>query len=111
MAAEYRHHCHNWLNRPVGPAQAGGVRAGSTGLPGTAAISSATSDHRVHELPAASPQEQAWLVFQAMDQSDEIVLLLESDGEPAGTYAVIVGANGAFRRASGFTEAQVIGRR
>jgi len=79
-------------------------------MPGTAAISSAISDQHRHSHPAASPQEQAWLVFQAMDRTDDIVLLLETDGDDASSDAVIVGINGAFRRASGFTDAQVIGR-
>jgi PAS domain S-box-containing protein len=59
---------------------------------------------------AVTPQEQAWLTFQAMDQSDDIVLLLDSDAGAATTDVVIIGANGAFRRASGFSEDQVRGR-
>jgi PAS domain S-box-containing protein len=64
--------------------------------------------------PATSPaiplREQAWLIFQAMDQSDDIVILLESDGGANTTDAVIVGVNGAFRRASGFSDDELIGR-
>ena len=60
--------------------------------------------------PAIPPQEQAWLTFQAMDQSDDIVLLVECDSTASPTDAVVVAANSAFRRASGFTDKQVLGR-
>jgi PAS domain S-box-containing protein len=60
--------------------------------------------------PAIPAQEQAWLTFQAMDRSDDIVLLVESDPTVTPTDAVIVAANGAFRRASGFADEQVRGR-
>jgi PAS domain S-box-containing protein len=55
------------------------------------------------------PREAAWLAWQAMDLSDDIVLLLESDGAGATFDAVIIAANGAFRRASGFTDDQIVG--
>jgi PAS domain S-box-containing protein len=52
----------------------------------------------------------SWLVYHAMDQSDDIVLLIETvDGVPS-EEPTIIGVNGAFRRASGFTEAQLLGR-
>lgn len=60
--------------------------------------------------PAIPPQEQAWLTFQAMDRSDDIVLLVECDSTASPTDAVVVAANSAFRRASGFTDKQVLGR-
>jgi PAS domain S-box-containing protein len=74
------------------------------------AIAKLTSDAQPG-IPAALPsREKAWLTYQALDQSDDIVLLLESDGgaEPAG--AVIIGANGAFLRASGYSDDQLLGR-
>jgi len=55
---------------------------------------------------ALSARDQAWLVYQAMEQSDDIVLLLEE----SGADAVVTGCNAAFRRASGFTEDQIRGR-
>ncbi len=55
-------------------------------------------------------RELSWVVYHAMDQSDDVVLLLEiADGTTDGE-AVLVWMNGAFRRASGFTEAQAIGQ-
>ena len=56
--------------------------------------------------PALSPREQAWLVYQAMDRSDDIVLLLEE----SGADAIVTGCNAAFRRASRYTEDQIRGR-
>jgi PAS domain S-box-containing protein len=79
-------------------------------LRGDPAIALPATDPRPTAPPAIPAQEQAWLTFQAMDQSDYIVLLLESDPTAAPTDAVIIGANGAFRRASGFADEQVLGR-
>ena len=56
---------------------------------------------------ALPPREAAWLAYQAVDQSDDIVLLLESSG---ATGAVLIAANGAFRRASGHSDAQLAHR-
>ncbi|MDR3536101.1 MAG: PAS domain S-box protein [Acetobacteraceae bacterium] len=55
-------------------------------------------------------QELSWLVYHAMDQSDDIVLLLEAVEGAADGEAVLIGMNGAFRRASGFADAQAIGQ-
>jgi PAS domain S-box-containing protein len=86
------------------PAQA------DAGLVGDPTIALPAPDRRPTAAPAISAPEQAWLTFQAMDQSDDIVLLLESDPSAPPTDAVIIGANGAFRRASGFADDQVLGR-
>jgi PAS domain S-box-containing protein len=53
-------------------------------------------------------QAQAVLVYQALDGSDDIVLLIESSD---GSDPVIVGANGAFSRATGYVESQLVGRK
>jgi PAS domain S-box-containing protein len=45
-----------------------------------------------------------------MADSDDIVLILEYDGNAAANDAVIVASNAAFRRASGFSDDQLLGR-
>jgi PAS domain S-box-containing protein len=56
---------------------------------------------------AYSMQENALLAYEAMDGSDDIVLLIESS---IGTDGVVVGANGAFCRATGYAEEQLVSR-
>ena len=58
----------------------------------------------------ASVEEKALLTYQAMSQSDDIVLLLERETGPAAKNAVVIGANETFRRTSGFVNDQVLGR-
>ena len=62
-------------------------------------------------LAAMPPRDAAWLAYQALDESDDIVLLLEGDGATDAVDVVVIAANGAFRRASGYSGDQVIGRR
>jgi PAS domain S-box-containing protein len=59
---------------------------------------------------AVPPRETAWLAYQALDQSDDIILLLESDGAVGTDDAVVITVNGAFRRASGYSDDRIIGR-
>lgn len=54
--------------------------------------------------------EKAWLTYQALNLSDDVILLLEVPAGKASAEPVIVGANGAFRRASGFSNDQLLGR-
>ena len=57
----------------------------------------------------ASLEEKALLTYWAMSNSDDLVLLLERDGVQSDD-AVAIAANGAFRRASGYTNDQLVGR-
>lgn len=50
------------------------------------------------------------LTYEAMSNSDDIVLVLERGTGVRANDAVVIGANDAFRRASGFTNDQVVGR-
>jgi PAS domain S-box-containing protein len=61
------------------------------------------------ESVAISTQEMSWLVYHAMDQSDDIVLMIETLDAAPEREPVIVGVNGAFRRASGFADMQLLG--
>jgi PAS domain S-box-containing protein len=54
--------------------------------------------------------EKAFLTYQAMSNSDDLVLLLEYDRAAETNEAVVIGANDAFRRASGFAGDQLLGR-
>jgi PAS domain S-box-containing protein len=74
------------------------------------AITIASSDPPSAIYPAASVGEKAVLTYKAMSNSDEIVLLLERDGSQEANDAVVIGANGAFRRASGYSSDQLVGR-
>ncbi len=76
---------------------------------GNIAISITTSDPLPAVPLASTPQEQASLVYFAMDQSDDCLLLLDSDDDATTSDAVLVGVNGAFRRASGYADDQLIG--
>jgi PAS domain S-box-containing protein len=60
--------------------------------------------------PSASLEEMALLTYQAMSSSDDLVLLLERDGGRDRNDTVVIGCNDAFRRASGFSNEQLIGR-
>src|SRR5271165_6853176 len=73
-------------------------------------IDTRTDGPRMAGLSTLSPREAAWLAWQALDSSDDIVLLLESAGAPATADTVVIAANGAFRRASGYAPEQIIGR-
>ena len=71
--------------------------------------------HATHRIAAATRppialEEKAFLTYQAMSNSDDIVLLLECDGSPETNDAVIIAANDAFRRASGYSTEQLLGR-
>jgi PAS domain S-box-containing protein len=81
-------------------------------LSGTRNIAIAMSASNTHNSPSVAlpPREEAWLTYQALDQSDDIVLLLESEAGAEASGAVIIGANGAFRRASGYAAEQLLGR-
>jgi PAS domain-containing protein len=74
---------------------------------------------RVENLPSDPPPaarvpialaEKAFLTYQAMSNSDDLVLLLEHDGDAETAEAVVIGVNDAFRRASGFPGDQLLGR-
>jgi PAS domain S-box-containing protein len=54
--------------------------------------------------------DRAFLTYQAMSNSDDLVLLLEYDRAAETNEAVVIGANDAFRRASGFAGDQLLGR-
>ena len=70
--------------------------------------------HRRRSRPAGySPPRfsgrEGVLTYWAMSNSDDLVLLLERDAAHADD-AVAIAANGAFRRASGYTNDQLVGR-
>jgi PAS domain S-box-containing protein len=56
----------------------------------------------------ASLEQEALLTYLAMSNSDDLVLLLECDAA-AEEDAVVIAANAAFRRASGYANEQVLG--
>ena len=62
----------------------------------------------VVNAPKIDVEHKAVLTYQAMANSDDIVLILEHDGAAAND-AVIVGSNAAFRRASGYSDDQLLG--
>jgi PAS domain S-box-containing protein len=53
--------------------------------------------------------EKAFLTYQAMSNSDDLVLLLEHGDSAATDDAFVIGLNDAFRRASGFPGDQLLG--
>ena len=58
----------------------------------------------------AIPQrEMAWLAYQALDQSDDIILVLEAGTAESGDDTIVIAINGAFRRASGYSDDQIVG--
>jgi PAS domain S-box-containing protein len=57
----------------------------------------------------ASLEEKALLTYWAMSNSDDLLLLLEREAATADD-AVAIAANGAFRRASGYSNDQLVGR-
>jgi PAS domain S-box-containing protein len=75
--------------------------------PNVIAIQPANRSSSRH-LPAP-PGQKALLTYQAMSNSDDIVLLLEHDGSDATGDSVVIGVNGAFRRASGLSNDQLLG--
>ena len=55
--------------------------------------------------------EKALLTYQAMTLSDDVIILMERvDGAPTAD-ALIIGANDAFRRASGYSNDRILGRK
>jgi PAS domain S-box-containing protein len=55
--------------------------------------------------------EKALLTYQAMTLSDDVIILMERmDGAPTAD-TLIIGANDAFRRASGYSNDQILGRK
>jgi PAS domain S-box-containing protein len=56
----------------------------------------------------ASLEQEALLTYLAMSNSDDLVLLLERDAA-AEEDAVVIAANAAFRRASGYANEQILG--
>jgi PAS domain S-box-containing protein len=54
-------------------------------------------------------EEQALLTYQAMASSDDIVLVVERDNSIKTSDARIAATNAAFRRASGYSEDQIVG--
>jgi PAS domain S-box-containing protein len=54
-------------------------------------------------------EEKALLTYQAMAGSDDIVLVLERDDSLEANDAIIVATNAAFRRASGYSDDQLVG--
>jgi len=56
-----------------------------------------------------SPASLQQLLYQALDESDNIVLVLEQSGD-ASVGLVVVMTNDAFCRKSGFTPAELVGR-
>lgn len=75
------------------------------------AMTMQASSPRPATTPAMPPGELAWLAYQAIDQSDDIILLLECDSSRESVDPVVIGVNGAFRRASGFSDDQLLGRK
>jgi PAS domain-containing protein len=67
---------------------------------------SAAIDSQSAELSKAT--DAAQIAWQALDASDDIVLLIEVAGDPAAS--VVIACNGAFRRSSGFPDTAVVGR-
>src|SRR5277367_173047 len=49
------------------------------------------------------------LLYQALDSSDDVMLVLEQTGDDANS-PVVTATNDAFRRISGFTEAEMTGK-
>jgi PAS domain S-box-containing protein len=95
---------HDLQSDRLGPASPATVSL----LPECNAIASSDPPSDSH-LPA-SLGEKALLTYQAMSNSDNIVLLLERGDGAAASGAVIIGANQAFRRASGYSSEQLVGR-
>ena len=54
--------------------------------------------------------ETASLAYQAMSNSDDIVLVLERDEHAVAADVVIIAANEAFHRASGYSDDNLLGR-
>ena len=69
------------------------------------------SDSSLSTRLPISQEEKAFLTYHAMSNSDDIVLLLECDGSVEMSDATIIGANDAFRRASGYSRDHLIGHR
>jgi PAS domain S-box-containing protein len=53
--------------------------------------------------------DKAFLTYQAMSNSDDLVVLLEHDDNAETAEVVVIGVNDAFRRASGFPGDQLLG--
>ncbi|MGA3001689.1 MAG: PAS domain-containing protein [Acetobacteraceae bacterium] len=61
-------------------------------------------------LAAMTNEQRAWLTWQAMDHSDDIVLLLERASSEHRQAVTVIGGNDAFHRATGYDEVQIAGQ-
>ena len=68
------------------------------------------SDMRRTASPAINVEHLARLAWQAMDHSDDIVLLLEKASAADNAAMIVIGANDAFHRASGYHADQILGQ-
>src|ERR1700739_1616737 len=57
----------------------------------------------------ASLEEKALLAYQAMSNSDDIVLIVERGTGVQADDAIVIGVNDAFCRASGYSNDQILG--
>ena len=55
------------------------------------------------------PASLQQLLYQALDSSDNVMLVLEQSGDDAGS-PVVTATNDAFFRVSGFTQGEMAGR-
>jgi PAS domain S-box-containing protein len=67
------------------------------------------SNHSPLASPRLAIEEKALLTYRAMANSDDIVLVLERDDRLKTNDALIVATNAAFRRASGYSDDQILG--
>lgn len=77
---------------------------------GSNAIAMLSADHAPPTHLPASLEEKALLTYKAMSGSDDIVVLVETGIVGTTDNAIIIGTNGAFRRASGYSDDQLVGR-
>jgi PAS domain S-box-containing protein len=74
-----------------------------------AAIAIWSNETPSSQHPPASLAERASLTYQAMSNSDDIILVLERDRLGPTNEAIIIAVNEAFCRASGYTDDQLVG--
>ena len=84
------------------------MRGGRRFSPESRAITIQAPDPTLAALRWASAEEKALLTYRAMSDSDDLVLLLERASSTGP--GVIIGCNQAFRRASGYSNEQLLGR-
>jgi PAS domain S-box-containing protein len=77
---------------------------------GTATTTMQTTNARRTAFPVITPEQRAWLTWQAMNRSDDIVLLLERANAEPNPAVTVIGANDAFHRATGLDETQIVGQ-